>query len=75
MDDAGVAKINRIAVRVAFAAILVSVLCGIAAIWLPDGAVRTLVAKVLWSAVVVFLGAGATMCTVTYFYTGRAGPK
>jgi len=75
MDDTGVARINRIAVRVAFAAILVAVVCGIAAIWLPDGYVRTLVSKVLWSAVVVFLGAGATMCTVTYFYTGRARPK
>jgi hypothetical protein len=75
MDDSGVTKINRLAVRVAFAAIALGMLCGIAAIWLPDGDLRSVVFKLFWSAVVVFLGAGATMCTVTYFYTGRARPK
>jgi len=75
MNDRFVDAVNRASVKIAFVAIAVGVLAATIAVWLPDTGPRALVLRVVWSAIIIFLGAGAAMCTVKYFYTNREKGK
>jgi hypothetical protein len=72
MNEEALSAVNRWAVRIALAAILLGLLAALLLIWGPD---KQEVTKRLWqllgTASAFFVAAAATLCTIKYFYVNR----
>ena len=76
MNDSFVGKVNRIAVRGAFAAIALGIVAATLALWLPDESTgRDAMLKLMATSIVLFIGCVSALAVVKFFYVNRDREK
>ena len=76
MNDSFVARVNRIAVRGAFAAIALGIVAAILVLWVPEGSlIHGALLRLIGTAVVLFIGCASALAIVKFFYVNRDREK
>lgn len=76
MTDTFVAKVNRIAVRGAFLAIVLGIVGAVLAIWMPDGSTLQMgMMRLMGTSIVLFIGCASALAIVKFFYVNRDREK